>query len=307
MNSALRAILSSILMASALLFASLSNAAPPLPGAIFTTDADGVIINGNTKYGSKCGLTGVWLDGGPGPNAPPTAAGLPDGDYYFQVTGPSGKDLLSNDPVVDRCVTVKGGVITASCGMHNTRPSADAGNGVVVELCGPIMPFDDTPNPGGVYKAWMTPVDDYVGDPTNVDNKCGNGCFHGFVPAASKTDNFKVADTRTFCVKTHKDVLDKKNDTVPGVGWVIMLTDSIGVTNSVFTDANGNAEFCGLLTGFYTVGEVLQSGFELLDTEVEGRSVGPENPTVIQIKNNDRDDEVRVNFLNTECGKSCPK
>jgi hypothetical protein len=278
-----------------------------LPGAIFTTDADGVIVNGNTKYGSKCGLDGVWLNGGPGPNAPPTAAGLPDGDYYFQVTGPSGKKLLSNDPVVDRCATVQGGVIKASCGTHNTRTSADAGNGVVVELCGPNMPFDDTPNPGGVYKAWMTPVEDYVGDPTMVDSSCGNGCFHGFVPAASKTDNFKVADTRTFCVKTHKDVLDKKNDIVPGIGWEIELTDSIGVTNNMFTDASGNAEFCGLLTGFYTVGEVLQSGFELLDTEVEGRSVGPENPTIIQLKNNDRDDEVRVRFLNSECGNSCPK
>lgn len=306
MNSALGARLSSILVVWALLFASLSNAAPPLPGAIFTTDADGVIVNGNTKYGSKCGLTGVWLDGGPGPNAPPAAAGLPDGDYYFQVTGPSGKKLLSNDPVVDRCVTVQGGIIKASCGTHDTRPSADAGNGVVVELCGPNMPFDDTPNPGGVYKAWMTPVDDYVGDPTNVGNNCGNGCFHGFVPAASKTDNFKVADTRTWCVKAHKDILDKKGDIVPGVGWTITLTDSIGVTNSMFTNANGNADFCGLLTGFYTVGEFLESGFELLDTEVDGRSVGPENPTVIQIKNNDRDDEVRVNFLNTECGKSCP-
>lgn len=305
MNSALGARLSSILVVWALLFASLSNAAPPLPGAIFTTDADGVIVNGNTKYGSKCGLTGVWLDGGPGPNAPPTAAGLPDGDYYFQVTGPSGKKLLSTDPVLHRCVTVQGGVIKSNCltGVHDTRPSADAGNGVVVELC----PFIDTPNPGGVYKAWMTPVADFDGDPTMVDNNCGNGCFHGFVPAASKTDNFKVADTDTWCVKVHKDILDDKDGIVPGVGWEITLTDSIGLTNMMWTGADGNAEFCGLLTGFYSVGEVLKSGFELLDTEVDGASVGPENPTVIQIKNNDKDGEVRVNFLNSECGKSCPK
>ena len=291
------------------LVAAGATAAPPLPGAIFTTDAGGVIVNGNTKYGSKCGVSGVWLDGGPGPNAPPTAAGLPDGDYYFQVTGPSGKKLLSNDPVLDRCVTVHGGVIKANCatGTHNLNSSADAGGGVVVELCGPNMPFDDTPNPGGVYKAWMTPVDDFVGDPTMVDSNCGNGCFHGFVPAASKTDNFKVAETRTWCVKVHKDVLDKKNDIVPGVGWTITLTDSIGVTNNLSTDGAGNAEFCGLLTGFYSVGEDLKTGFELLDTAVDGRSVGPENPTVIQIKNNDRDDEVRVRFLNTDCGNNCPK
>ena len=68
----------SILLSLAVATAS---AAPPLPGAIFTTDAEGTIVNGNTKYGAKCGEFGVWLDGGPGPNAPQTAAGLPDGDY----------------------------------------------------------------------------------------------------------------------------------------------------------------------------------------------------------------------------------
>ena len=30
-----------------------ASAAPPLSGAIFTTDADGKIVNGNTKYGSN--------------------------------------------------------------------------------------------------------------------------------------------------------------------------------------------------------------------------------------------------------------
>ena len=68
------------------------SAAPPLSGAIFTTVSDGTVVNGNTKYESKCE---VYLDGGPGPNAPAGAAGLPAGDYYFQVTDPSGKKLLS--------------------------------------------------------------------------------------------------------------------------------------------------------------------------------------------------------------------
>ena len=92
---------------------ALANAGP-LPGAIFTTNADGSIVNGNTKYLSKCGLTGVWLDGGPPVNAPSTAAGLPDGEYYFQVTDPSGKVLLSTDPVNNRCVTIESGIMTKS-------------------------------------------------------------------------------------------------------------------------------------------------------------------------------------------------
>lgn len=301
--------------AAALVVVGSASGAPPLPGAIFTTDSMGVIVNGNTKYESKCGATGVWLDGGPGPNAPQTAAGLPDGDYYFQVTDPSGKKLLSTDPVMDRCVTVKNGVIEGNCptGTHNENPSADAGGGKVIELC----PFDDTPNPGGVYKAWVTPVGDgtvagggFVGDPTMVDNSCGNGCFHGFLPARSKTDNFKVADTRTFCIKTRKDILDNKNDIVPGVGWTIVVTDSLGVETVLTTqmDPNaGNAEICGLVAGFYSVREELEDGFLLLDTEVNGQSVGPQLSVEVQLKNGMKTDSATVRFLNTPCDGSCPK
>src|SRR5688500_20193217 len=67
-------------------------------GAIFTTLANGGAVNAN-QYESKCA---VYLDGGPGPNAPAGAAGLPDGEYYFQITDPSGKQLLSTDIVSNR-------------------------------------------------------------------------------------------------------------------------------------------------------------------------------------------------------------
>lgn len=40
-----------------------------------------------------------------------------------------------------------------------------------------------------VYKVWATPVEMFVGDPELVDNP---DYFHGFVPAWSKTDNYKV-------------------------------------------------------------------------------------------------------------------
>ena len=46
-------------------------AAPPLSGAIFTTDVNGDIVNGNVQYAAQCD---VYLDGGPGPNAPQKAA-----------------------------------------------------------------------------------------------------------------------------------------------------------------------------------------------------------------------------------------
>ena len=77
-----------------LAISTLAQAAPS--GAIFTTLADGSRVNANI-FSAKCDGLGVYLDGGPGPNAPATAAGLPDGDYFYQVTDPSGKVLLSTD------------------------------------------------------------------------------------------------------------------------------------------------------------------------------------------------------------------
>src|ERR671932_2216310 len=78
-------------------------------GAIFTTVADGSEVNFN-QYASK---NDVYLDGGPGPGAPQTAAGLTDGTYVFQVTDPSGKTLLSTDPVKCRRFTVTNGIISS--------------------------------------------------------------------------------------------------------------------------------------------------------------------------------------------------
>ncbi len=69
--------------------------ADPISGAIFTTDVTGTEVNAN-QYAAK---PDVYLNGGPGLNAPIGAAGLsPDGTYVFQVTDPSGKVLLSQDP-----------------------------------------------------------------------------------------------------------------------------------------------------------------------------------------------------------------
>jgi hypothetical protein len=153
--------------------------AQPLSGAIFTTDANSTFVNGNV-YDFK---EDVYLNGGPRPNAPCTAAGLPDGDYYFQVTDPSGSQLLSLDGIGDRRVTVAGGLIIGYSGPHGIgmgKCSAYNGNNITVQLA----PFSQTPNPGGEYKVWITRVSDY--DPYL------KGSF-GFIPSKTKTDNFKVA------------------------------------------------------------------------------------------------------------------
>ena len=166
-----------------------------LSGAIFTTTANGGAVNFNI-YPSK---EAVYLDGGPPPNAPQTAAGLPDGTYVFQVTDPSGKTLLSTDAAKCRQFTVAGGIITGvvitGC-EHATGADIDHG-AMTVQL----MPYADTPNNGGEYKAWATPVANYLegcaalGVSNGLDVvDCGmtGGDVHGFIPSHSKTDNFKA-------------------------------------------------------------------------------------------------------------------
>src|SRR5713226_287693 len=100
-------------LAAALLLAGVPSLTAGLTGAIFTTNSNGSAVNAN-QYDSPCS---VYLDGGPGLHAPATAAGLPDGDYYFQVTDPSGKQLLSTDVVSNRRFRVTNGVIVSYVGV----------------------------------------------------------------------------------------------------------------------------------------------------------------------------------------------
>jgi len=159
------------------------------PGAIFTTD-----VNYTVNQNVFVNKSDVYIDGGPQNNNSP---GLPVGDYYFQVTDPSGKVLLSEDSVLCRTVVVSipagftHGAITSTtntagpggenCG-HTLNTSPDPSNGSHgVQL----MPYADTPDPGGVYKVWFTPVSKFdLVDPTR-------GSF-GFANSDSKTDNFQV-------------------------------------------------------------------------------------------------------------------
>ena len=52
-------------------------------------------------------------------------------------------------------------------GQHDTNIDTDhGGNGAIVV---PLMPFGDTPNPGGVYKAWAEKFDTYKTKGGNLD------------------------------------------------------------------------------------------------------------------------------------------
>lgn len=265
--------------AAAVVFVPLKAHAPS--GAIFTTVADGSEVNFNIYQAKE----DVYLDGGPGPGAPQHAAGLDDGVYVFQVTDPSGKTLLSTDPVECRQFTVQDGIIVStapsSC-PHVTGFDVDH-NAVTVQL----MPFDDTPNPGGEYKVWVTLLVDYVcnDDLSIVD--CGpkqGGAAHGFVPRHTKTDNFKVRgdireiDTRFF--DSGGNILD---------GRMIEWTDSLGGSNikwsyedasiMVFHEAHVEA----IENGTHTIRVANQAGCMVGQVNVGGApqsKVGPQNITV---------------------------
>ena len=132
-------------------------AAPPLSGAIFTTLGDGSAVNHNI-YDSK---DAVYLNGGP---SRPGAAGLPDGEYYVQVTEPNGTVLGTSLGSVDETpVAVSGGEFVQLYQL----------SAILLRASDSTQGYDDTTNPGGEYKVWVSTV------PTFEQN-------------SSKTDNFKV-------------------------------------------------------------------------------------------------------------------
>jgi len=183
-------------------------AAPPLPGAIFTTDSTCTGVNVNI-YGSKAD---VYLNGGP---SHPGAASLPDGSYYVQVTNPGGDVLLGT-----------------SVGSGNETPFVVTnGHANCIQLCSvlisggnpdPNCGYDDTTNQGGEYKVWVSTINTF-------DNN------------STKTDNFKVkADpvVATLCIDKFYDAnVDgiKNNGEVSINGWQFTIVADDNGINTRFT------------------------------------------------------------------------
>ena len=182
-------------------------------GAIFTSTSTGVTVNANL-YDSKAD---VYLNGGPQGMSP---NGLPNGTYYFQVTDPSGATLLSTDNAVCRQLVVANGVISgaspASGGCIHANGTFNPANGSTpVQL----IPFADTPNNGGEYKAWLirqtsqTSIDATDPKVLHFDGK------------DEKTDNFKVKEN----CDTNPDLPVCNPDTPP-----------VFLSGHKFYDANAN-------------------------------------------------------------------
>jgi hypothetical protein len=193
-------------------------AAPPLPGAIWTTDptCSGVDLN---IYSDK---HDVYLNGGPA-----HGTHLPAGEYYVQVTDPSGACVLGT-----------------SIGAANEKPfqvNAD-GSTNCIQLCStlvngpdpscalngldPNCGYNDTTNPGGEYKVWVSAVS-------------------GFDNDSSKTDNFKVRASGptptptppTLCVKKFYDanvngVKDQSECYINGWPFQVFADDNLYVEST---------------------------------------------------------------------------
>jgi len=220
MRPGLRHIVGSLVIGMAVLIPAGPSSAHAPSGAIFTTVSDGTEVNFNI-YPNK---EAVYLDGGPGPGAPQTAAGLDDGEYYFQVTDPSGHTLLSQDSIECRRFQVTDGVISAVLGSCPHLTGFDVDHGAVTIQ---LMPYADTPNPGGEYKVWITFVEDLDCD--------APGNKHCFVPAHSKTDNFKVGGViREIDVKFYpdEDANGVQNWYEPQMsGYRVTWIDTVGASN----------------------------------------------------------------------------
>jgi hypothetical protein len=256
------------------LVAAPGHAAPTgsqLSGAIFTTNASGVPVNLNI-YAAK---QDVYLNGGPGINAPASAAGLPAGTYSFQVTDPSGKVLLSTDAVTCRQFTVNASgviqdVVPANGCQHATGADGEDG-GATVQL----FPYNDTPNNGGVYKVWVTPT-----SRLNCNAPGNKNCF---VPRYSKTDNFKVRNSVIVEIDTR---FFKPGVATPIDGLQATWTDTNGASNIKVSEYNPailafhEAHVEAAEQGNHTIVVSDQTGCKVLSAKAGGATFTPKNGTV---------------------------
>lgn len=177
-----------------------ASAAPPLPGAVFTTNSGCAGVNINI-FASK---DDVYLDGGP---THPGAAGLPDGEYYVKVTQPDGTLLGTSVGAADETpVSVTSGEF-AQCYQLSS---------ILVRASDSSAGYDDTGNPGGEYKVWVC----------NVSTFDNNSC---------KTDNFKVKSGGAELATAQLSVYKFYDANANGInddgqyinGWKIRIQDSI--------------------------------------------------------------------------------
>ena len=263
-------------------------------GAIFTTLSDGSEVNYNI-YADK---NDVYLDGGPGPGAPQTAAGLDAGTYVFQVTDPSGKTLLSLDTARCRQFVVSDGlldgiitsVVATGC-EHVIGSDVDHG-AITVQL----MPYDVTLNHGGVYKVWVTKVADFAPSCLDLANPADctvRGTRFGFVPSDSKTDNFKVKgtpreiDTLFFNDKNSNGKKDPGEDWIDGlkIKWMdpLLASNIKSSYENLKLDIHHEAHVEAVENGVHQIVINDQAGCTVGAVYADGVRTAVDGPQIVQV------------------------
>ena len=168
-------------------------------GEIFTTTSVGKRVDVHLTP------TAAYLDGG---------GKLAAGDYFFQVTDATGATLLSSDHISCRRFRISedGMIVHAYRGTHYDRvhwawqaSECQHATGVDHEYASlgaitvRLAPFAEATK--GEYKVWVTPIGEYLGDPNLVPDADDESFpalpgVHGFAPAHSKVETFRVRLSR---------------------------------------------------------------------------------------------------------------
>jgi hypothetical protein len=218
---------------------------PPVSGAVFTTNSgcSGIDLN---IYQTK---QDVYLQGGPdkGGETPPP------GNYYVQVTEPNGAVLGTSIGAVDP----QPFKVDAS-GHANCFQLWSA----VITHSDSTVGYDDTTNPGGEYKVWVSTEQNFINNSTKTDNFKVLTSGGGTPPPPSIT-GVKFYDTNVNGVQDPAE---------PGInGWFVDLftqdpntllysftsddnTHTVTGTDGVYSFDNLDA------TKIYAVCEVIPSG-----------------------------------------------
>jgi hypothetical protein len=231
--------------------------------------------------------------------------------------GGQNETLLSQDSIKKRFIKVSGGVfvhddgtceaaaanlmdcftpaveyddcgdICDTCFVNNTG-SGEKGHDAGIGKCASsisdnisvrLMPYDETPNPGGVYKVYATRVEDYT---CKVEDcTCSESVF-GFIHDKSKTDNFRVKPSvppwpeqgeivvLKFCDANANGILDPAELAFGLSGWQINF-DPDPKSCSGLTDENGLLDCPNLPKDItYSVSEEVKDNFTHTATCVDG-------------------------------------
>jgi hypothetical protein len=176
MHAIPRKVLATVAPAVVVLGLGAAIAAQGNSGNVFVTTSAGVVPEG----GLFASVQAPYLNAGPRGNAKcsSSSGGLADGEYYFQVTDPSGRMLLSSDAVQDRSFRVAGGRIVSVSNSHGSA------SGRCSDFLVQLFPFATTPNREGDYKLWIVPA--------NLFDSGRGGAF-GFPQKGSSTHSFRLA------------------------------------------------------------------------------------------------------------------